>query len=127
MVPFILLLLWVVVLALELIYSWAFSYRNAGDRPLGFRKVILWLRIVEKVLYLIVLVVLLGEKYYFVTVLVAGAGLGAPGAVSHRAYWAEVRRQAEFQAKVNNMEWNTAVSIAKEMLDRDLKDGLVFF
>ena len=127
MLLFVPLLLWAVVLTLELIYSWAFSFRDANDRPLAFREVILWVRIVEHALLVAVLIISFVEKHYYLTAVVGIAGWGAPRAVVRRAYWAEVRRRAEFQARVNKMERSTALDIARGMLDEEIKEGCVAF
>ena len=115
--------LWAIVLTSGLLYSGRYSYRGVLEGPLYFRQAMLILRVLEKTLFVAVLIVSLVEKYYVVAAVVAVASLVAPGVLKRRAYWAEVRRQAQFQVEANKMEWKAAMDVGKMILDMEIKDA----
>lgn len=115
--------IWLTVLALSLIYSYKFSYRDALGRPLKFASVMLMLRLGELVLLAVLLLLALVRRLYLFSGIALMVSFLVPLLVRRRAYRAELRRMAQVQVDVNKMTWSQALEVTKFMLDMEINEG----
>lgn len=118
-----LLILWLFFFTLHKAYCLRFSYKQLMDQPFSHLKIKSILSYAEIITVIAYMYLLISRNIYWFSVLIAFIALTSRYIVKIFTYSKAIKQMALFQQKANNMPFDEALSVAKIMVNIEIKSG----